>query len=466
MIKMFARSLKAMLTRFSNNVVDTFPHGHDETTGHEKLYKDLGFLGSFRKGLPTTDGQVSTEHYLALHKSLFTQDFSPLQGIATGLADPLGAYYGEIGGPEASCPTIGRGPPTLDSAEMGRDMDQLYAMVLVRDVPFTEYVTHETVGALSKYFNTVPGLLFRVDPGGPFLSQFLLTRQYPVLLPQDYILTRDTYDRVHSGRADKSAVIFQTENRYISSLRDLASYGYKDYPFQAYLDTVLYLAQYHPTAMINPYAGKPYTGFLAFNVPFALDLISKASVLALKSTWYHKWLVHRQLRPEEMAYEVDRLFSNRAVSYEGQPHLSLLESPLLKIINEQQGNVLLAQAFPEGAPQHPSYPAGHSTIAGACVTILKALYKEDYVLPHPVTASENGTSLTPWTGETLTLGSEFNKLAYNIGCSRCAGGVHYNSDNDAGYMLGEKIALRLLEEVKIKNVDFRVRKFNNQVVTI
>ena len=38
------------------------------------------------------------------------------------------------------------------------------------------------------------------------------------------------------------------------------------------------------------------------------------------------------------------------------------------------GNWLLPMAFPEGSPMHPSYGAGHATVAGACTTILKAWF--------------------------------------------------------------------------------------------
>lgn len=47
------------------------------------------------------------------------------------------------------------------------------------------------------------------------------------------------------------------------------------------------------------------------------------------------------------------------------------------------GSALLPQAFPEGAPTHPAYGAGHATVAGACVTILKAWFDESFVLPPP-----------------------------------------------------------------------------------
>ncbi len=35
--------------------------------------------------------------------------------------------------------------------------------------------------------------------------------------------------------------------------------------------------------------------------------------------------------------------------------------------------------FKEGAPAHPSYALGHATVAGACVTVLKAWFDESEV---------------------------------------------------------------------------------------
>jgi hypothetical protein len=473
---MFGRSLKVHLARFKANLYDARSQGQDDLVGHEQRYQSQGFIGSFRKGLPTVDGQVSADHYLTYHKALHTRDFSALQGIASGLADPLGVYYQEMSGPEASCWPIGRGPPALDSLEMVRDMEQLYGMALVRDVPFQDYPTNPIVRMLADHHHTTPQALYHSESPGSFISQLLLQQKYTPLVPRvEYMLTQESYDRVHSNRIDKPTSLFQTTPRYISTLRDLASYGYQDFPTQAYHDTTLYLAKTHPLAMINPYADKPYNGFLAFNVPFTLDLLNKVSCLALKSAWYHKWLVHRMLRPEEMACEVDRLYSKRVAEYVGQPRKELLTSSLLKLTYEKQGNVLLAQAFPEGCPQHPSYPAGHSTIAGACVTILKALTKWDYVLSNPVVASRDGSELVRLEDETgLLLGHELNKLGYNIGHARCAGGVHYHADNEGGMMLGESIALRLLEEVKmgleegkgVKGFRFRVRLFNGKVRVI
>jgi hypothetical protein len=114
------------------------------------------------------------------------------------------------------------------------------------------------------------------------------------------------------------------------------------------------------------------------------------------------------------------------------------------------GTALLPQAFPEGAPTHPSYGSGHATVAGACATILKAWFDESFVLPGPVLvpADANGTSLVPLPGPQvqLTVGGELNKLAANIANGRNAAGVHWRSDFTEAVRLGEEIAIRLLQE--------------------
>ena len=51
-------------------------------------------------------------------------------------------------------------------------------------------------------------------------------------------------------------------------------------------------------------------------------------------------------------------------------------------------------AFPEGSPTHPSYTAGHATVAGACITILKAMFDtENFVIPNPVVPTADGSAL-------------------------------------------------------------------------
>ena len=95
---------------------------------------------------------------------------------------------------------------------------------------------------------------------------------------------------------------------------------------------------------------------------------------------------------------------------------------------------------------HPSYPAGHAVIAGACATVLKAAFNESFVVPDPVVASADGTRLLPWKGEDLTVGGELDKLATNIAFARNLAGLHWRSDGLAGLAFGEAVALEVLNE--------------------
>ena len=111
---------------------------------------------------------------------------------------------------------------------------------------------------------------------------------------------------------------------------------------------------------------------------------------------------------------------------------------------------LLPQAYTEGSPLHPSYPSGHATLAGACVTILKAWFDESYELQQPKQVDATGNALVNYNGgDTLTVGGELNKLASNISLGRSAGGVHYRTDYTASVRLGEQVAIGLLEEQKL-----------------
>jgi hypothetical protein len=102
------------------------------------------------------------------------------------------------------------------------------------------------------------------------------------------------------------------------------------------------------------------------------------------------------------------------------------------------GSRLLPQAFPEGCPLHPSYGAGHATVAGACVTILKAFFDETFVVPDPVIPASDGTTLVPYVGADLTVGGELNKLAANIALG------HWRTDYTESLKLGEAVAISLL----------------------
>ena len=130
--------------------------------------------------------------------------------------------------------------------------------------------------------------------------------------------------------------------------------------------------------------------------------------------------------------------------------------PILAML--PNGNYLLPMAFPEGSPMHPSYGAGHATVAGACVTILKAFFDHK----HPLTMAGNGLAFVsnpkdngktlaavPVGPDPLTVEGELNKLASNISIGRNWAGVHYFSDYIESLRMGEQIAIGILEEQKL-----------------
>ena len=121
------------------------------------------------------------------------------------------------------------------------------------------------------------------------------------------------------------------------------------------------------------------------------------------------------------------------------------------------GNLLLPMAYPEGSPMHPAYGAGHATVAGACVTILKAFFDHKHPLnftDQPNGAFEadpnsQGTTLRVINKVNLTVEGELNKLASNISIGRNWAGVHYFSDYIESIRMGEQIAIGILEEQKL-----------------
>jgi membrane-associated phospholipid phosphatase len=205
------------------------------------------------------------------------------------------------------------------------------------------------------------------------------------------------------------------------------------------------------------------SGFAQFGGPHILTLVTEVATRALKAVRYQKFNVHRRTRPEAVGgllYQLDEnclaeatVLQNLLDAFDGASGLA----PELKAL--PGANLLLPMAFPEGSPTHPSYGAGHATVAGACVTILKAFFDAGWELRDPAGSpiayeanpTTEGQSLRPVPLATaLTVEGELNKLAANISIGRNWAGVHYYSDYYESFLLGERVALGLLEEQKLQ----------------
>jgi membrane-associated phospholipid phosphatase len=225
---------------------------------------------------------------------------------------------------------------------------------------------------------------------------------------------------------------------------------------------------------LNP--GNPYVnstnqvGFGTFGQPAIAAAVAEIATRALKAVWYQKWFIHRRLRPEEYG----GLVHNYLTKGQRYPiHGDVVNSAAIAQVQKQTGGFLLPMAFPEGCPLHPSYGAGHATVAGACVTILKALFNESYVLPNPVVATDDGSALVPYTGADagqLTVGGELNKLAANIAVGRNIAGVHWRSDYVESMKLGEAVAISVLKDQKLTYGEtfdgFTFTKFDGSRITV
>src|SRR5207244_11583830 len=182
-------------------------------------------------------------------------------------------------------------------------------------------------------------------------------------------------------------------------------------------------------------------------------------------------LVHRRLRPEEFGgrVEVQRL---KRASYPF--HADLTRSTVLNAVFSKFGSHNLPMAFPEGSPTHASYGSGHATVAGACVTALKAFFDTDnVVVPDPVVPTADGLALQPYTGADaaqITLTGELNKLASNIAQARNIAGVHWRSDATQSMLLGEAVTISILRDQKRCYNEsfggFSFTKFDGTVITV
>ncbi|MEM7256646.1 MAG: vanadium-dependent haloperoxidase [Pseudomonadota bacterium] len=421
-----------------------------------------GYVGNFTKTLPHNEfGEVDPPAYRSLLRALDSGDAADFETVPAGgnakLANPRAAFSFSQSGSDShkiDMPAV----HTLGSARQAAEAAEVYWMALCRDVAFDQYASDPLIQAaatdLSAFTDfTAPkeqqqitaATIFRGQtPGdlqGGYISQFLLldipyghssiTQAYhsPVI-GDDYMTDTTSWLAIQQGQYSGAFNQLQFDSRPITTGRDLAEYVHQDFTYQAYLNAALICLGFGSDALDqNVYSNASReAGFITFGPSSLLDLVARAARIALRPAWVHKWLVHRKLRPEAMGGRVHYQVSG-ARNY--SIHNELLNSQALARTFDVYGNYLLPQAYPEGSPTHPSYPAGHATIAGACVTILKAYFDENYPIP-----GANG----------LTLGGELNKLASNIALGRNMAGVHWRADGDDGLAAGEAIAITLLED--------------------
>jgi membrane-associated phospholipid phosphatase len=397
-------------------------------------------------------------------------------------------------------------------------------------------------GALFR--GTLPG-----DLVGPYVSQFLLQGTQgpcPVasgslnrrrqdgligygaqlidqrILPpdplEDFLFNPSEWQDSQNGVQPTTPISPDCTLRFIRNLRDLAMYVRADRNYQAYLNAALILQNINhfapavpdrnpiqlPTAgpggnLDGTDIGNPYNtylvteGFATFGDWHLLVLLAEVTRRALAAAWYQKWFVHRRLRPEEYGGRVEARIGSGTASTNPDIDAEIIAAFTGGLLANYYGpgaprfnDRFLPQAFPEGSPTHSAYPSGHATVAGACITVLKAWFDDERpltdFLPNAFIASVDGQTLdsAPAFPATHLLAHELNKLASNLSIGRSGAGVHWRSDayrrglgaNGTGYnpgagylsyedyladtmtdlggnALGERVAIALLQEQAI-----------------
>ncbi|MEE9321710.1 MAG: vanadium-dependent haloperoxidase [Granulosicoccus sp.] len=360
---------------------------------------------------------------------------------------------------------------------------------------------------------------------------------------KDFMLHWKAYLDVQNGAdfgADNESEIVHTR-RFITTPRDLATYVRYDALYQAYLNACLFMLGSPEQFGFQEPVEHPYTkrsgpgfpdgpgdhsaasppsrqAFAAFGGPHILSLVTEVATRCLKAVRRQKFNYHRRARPERLgALLTLQGTQGNADSVSDQlgnitsGHLATMLNaanlgPLLSLVDQHNtsrktngnadrhldfssntdpdwfantSNYLLPMAFAEGSPMHPSYGAGHATVAGGCITMLKAFFnttdKTGKSIPWPsslptVQATIDGSELEQAPDSSgMTISGELNKLAANISIARNMAGVHYYTDYYESLRMGERIATGILiEQMKQYNepVEFSFETFDGDLMHI
>lgn len=467
------------------------------------------WIGNFTKGLPhKQSGEIEPGCYESLLEALESGSRNALQKLPRGsgmrLVSPQAALGIHLEGASAETFFL-TPPPSIRSAEAAAEMVELYWQAIARDVRFSEYGESPVIDRVAKEITQLAGFRGPVSEGrvtpetifrangaanltGPYVSQFLLkpisigsSRQEqkyksPVA-GNDFLQSSSEWLQIQTGVPPWRESRWDPVQRHIITGRDLAEYVHYDFLYQAFLNAALILIDSGPYSIYNttfyfsdsnPYKhSKTEIGFVTFGFAQVVDWVARVTTAALKAAWYQKWLVHRYLRPEEFGGLVHRTKTGGAMY---PLHSDVLESEAVAETYKRFGTFLLPQAYPEGCPLHPAYPSGHATVAGACTTILKALFDEGMVVPDCVVPTPDGQSLVPYKGPALTVKGEIEKLAFNVALGRNFAGIHWRSDAVGGIQLGEEVAITILQDLVNTCAEdfpgFRFTRFDGQPVQI
>jgi hypothetical protein len=524
------RAVASMQYRKSTAQAEHINVGVQRDNGDVAAFTD--FSGSYSKALLHDGlGVPNAASWLSLKNIMETGKFSDFENVIVGT--PGGGPNSKLNGPQGclafdlqgldSHATVIPPAPSVTSAQTAAEQVEHYWAALLADVPFTEYSTNALVAQAVADMNNLsflsssgnnqfpfpvtPQNLFRGEfvPGdgnvhGPYVSQFMvqptfygsqpLSQQHQTFLPvggggSNFLTSVNEYQTVQNGGDSGLHLAFDPTFRYHRNGRDLAAYTHVDVLYQGYFVAFLALAGLGaPPNPGNPYIGsRTQKAFGTLGGPDAAGTVAEMATRALKASWFHKWIVNMRMRPEEYGALVHARLANTAPVPQASRrlHADVLNSAALPITFATYGSYLLPQAFPEGTPTHPCYPTGHGTVGGACCTLLKFFFDGSQKIRPLLTAagrdvfqpSTDGLTLNAYTGsdrDNMDINGELNKLAYNISFGHgIHAGIHFRSSTYWSILLGEQVALSVLQDrARSYNEPFTVTftKFDGTTATI
>ena len=471
--------------------------------GDEALYADKG--ATFTKCLPHDNfGRVVLGAFATLVNALTTGSPSDFEAITLGgtrtLTNPQAGLAYDLEGTDSHNLTVDPAP-VMAGSQCAAEMVEMYWAALLRDVPFSNYSESLLANEAAAELNGLSGYtgprntggqvttneLFRGnfagETAGPYVSQLMVLPTYLGNQPisqrfrtfvkgVDYLTDFNSYVLIQNGGSTGDALNFDAEFRYIRNGRDFSAWTHVDVLFQAYFVALLVLQSIG--APVNP--GSPYrasltqAGFGTLGGPDFAATIGEVANRALQAVWFQKWFVHLRARPEVPGGIAHLIKTGQGANTDVTLSSDLMNCKAMAGVFKHHGSYLLPQAFPEGSPTHPSYPTGHGTVGGACITVLKFFFDGSFVIANPMVPTTGGEGLTPFTGSPLTVNGELNKLGHNITFGHgIHPGIHYRSDSDESLILGEALALSILQDkAATYNEKFSVTitKFDGTTATI
>lgn len=500
------RELRCLLLRARLAAEDGAHHKAPQIdNGDEEEYSDKS--GTYTKGILQKDiGLVDLTAYRSFKHALATGDPAEFEKVILGgprtQNGPQGglAFYLQcLDADQFTAPPA----PKVRSEEYAAELIEMYWASLLRDTAFTEYAASKVaqdaaseLSSLSAYAgprdhsrSVTPHLLFRGtfagETDGPYLSQFLLQKTALGALPIDQkYATNDSANfmcdpaeflNVQNGISTGKSLT-PLPPVYLHNGRGLTANTHVDILYQSYFLAGLVLETLNaPANPGNPYIhSKTQNGFATLGSPDLFATLAAVADEALKAVWYQKWWVHLRHRPESGGAIVHLLKTGKGNTIQAHVGHTVLGSEALRQCFAVNNSYFLSQAFPEGSPTHPSYPTGHGTVAGACITVLKFFFDGGYTISDPIAPSPDGATLSPYhpaTGEKpLTVNGELHKLASNISFGHgIHAGIHWRSDTETSIRLGEAVALSFLRDrahTYNERFSIPITKLDGSVVTI